>query len=178
MGGLKMSGKPCTNSLAVKTSHVLPPDTNTHGTLFGGRLMAHIDDVAAIAAVRHSRKPVVTASTDSVDFLSPVKEGDSICVEAFVTWTHNTSMEVFVKAVAENLLTGDRKVCTTAFSTFVAVDDDGNPTPIPSVFPVTDKERKLHESAPDRAQQRKERRKHSYEVAETFGTDFPWDRGL
>src|SRR5699024_7328170 len=112
-----LTSKPCSYSLTVKTEYVLPPDTNTFGTLFGGKLMAHIDSVGAIAAVRHARKPVVTASTDSVDFLSPVREGDSICIEAFVTWTHHTSMEVFVKVVTEELLTGKRKVCSTAFLT-------------------------------------------------------------
>ncbi|RYG71186.1 acyl-CoA thioesterase [Lentibacillus lipolyticus] len=169
-----MESKPCRESLAIKTSHVLPPDTNNHGTLFGGKLMAHIDDVAAIAAVRHARQPVVTASTDSVDFLAPVREGDSICVEAFVTWTHKTSMEVFIKAVTENLLTGDRKICTTAFSTFVAIDDNGKPTSVPEVYPETDQEKKLHESAPERAEQRKQRREHSKEMAATFGTEYPW----
>lgn len=139
--------------------------------------MAHIDDVAAIAAVRHSRKPVVTASTDSVDFLAPVKEGHSVCVEAFVTWTHNTSMEVFVKAVTEDLLTGNRKVCTTAFLTFVAIDENGRPSSVPGVYPETDHEKLLHEHAGARAQQRKERRKQSKQFAETFGTDFPWDKG-
>ncbi|PAV31449.1 acyl-CoA thioesterase [Virgibacillus profundi] len=173
-----MKGKPCSYSLAVKTSHVLPPDTNNHGTLFGGKLMAHIDDVAAIAAVRHARKPVVTASTDSVDFLAPVKEGDSVCVEAFVTWTHNTSMEVFVKAVTENLLTGDRKVCTTAFLTFVAVNEEGRPIPVPGVYPESEHEKILHEHASIRANQRKERRKQSKKFAELFGTDFPWDKGM
>lgn len=172
-----MEKKPCSYSLAVKTSHVLPPDTNNHGTLFGGKLMAHIDDVAAIAAVRHCRKLVVTASTDSVDFLAPVKEGDSVCVEAFVSWTHNTSMEVFVKAVTEDLLTGDRKVCTTAFLTFVAIDENGRPSPVPGVYPETDHEKLLHEHAESRVQQRKERRKQSKQFAETFGTDFPWDKG-
>ncbi|MGM8366519.1 acyl-CoA thioesterase [Virgibacillus sp. W0181] len=170
-----MEGKPCSNSLAVKTAHVLPPDANTHGTLFGGRLMAHIDDVAAISAARHARKTVVTASTDSVDFLQPVKEGDSICVEAFVTWTHNTSMEVFVKAVAEDLLTGHREVCSTAFLTFVAVDESGKPSPIPSVYPVSEVEKKLHEEAPARANHRNARRKQSKKMAATFGTAFPWD---
>ncbi|MGM8211484.1 acyl-CoA thioesterase [Virgibacillus sp. W0430] len=170
-----MERKPCSNSLTVKTAHVLPPDANTHGTLFGGRLMAHIDDVAAIAAARHARKTVVTASTDSVDFLEPVKEGDSICVEAFVTWTHHTSMEVFVKAVTEDLLTGDRKVCSTAFLTFVAIDDAGKPTQVPSVYPVSEIEKMLHEGAPIRAKHRNERRKQSKKMAATFGTDFPWD---
>lgn len=171
-----MQAKPCINSLAVKTAHVLPPDTNSHGTLFGGRLMAYIDDVAAIAAVRHARKPVVTASMDSVDFLAPVKEGDSICVEAFVTWTHTTSMEVFVKAVTEDLLTGDRKVCTTAFLTFVAIDDHGRPTPVPPVYPESDHEKQLHEKASYRAQSRRERRQQSKEMALTFGTDYPWHK--
>lgn len=172
-----MEDKPCSYSLTVKTSHVLPPDTNAHGTLFGGKLMAHIDDVGAIAAVRHARKPVVTASTDSVDFLAPVKEGHSICVEAFVTWTHNTSMEVFVKAVTEDLQTGDRKVCATAFVTFVAINDQGKPVPVPSVYPKSDHEKMLHEQAPVRAKHRNERRKQSKQFATTFGTDFPWNRG-
>ncbi|MFZ3579017.1 acyl-CoA thioesterase [Virgibacillus sp. DJP39] len=169
-----MESKPCSKSLTVKTSHVLPPDTNTHGTLFGGKLMAHIDDVAAIAAARHARETVVTASTDSVDFLAPVKEGDSICVEAFVTWTHNTSMEIFVKAVTENLLTGDRKVCTTAFLTFVAVNAKGKPIPVVSVYPETELEKNLHENAPIRAKHRIERRTNSKLLAKTFGTEFPW----
>lgn len=171
-----MESKPCSNSLAVKTSHVLPPDTNNHGTLFGGKLMAHIDDVAAIAAVRHCRLPVVTASTDSVDFLEPVKEGDSICVEAFVTWTHNTSMEVFVKAVMEELVTGKRSVCATAFTTFVAVDRNGHPAPIPSVYPETEQEKYLHEGAPERAKHRKQRRGFSKEMAKNFGTAYPWGK--
>ncbi|WP_163969434.1 acyl-CoA thioesterase [Oceanobacillus halotolerans] len=170
-----MDQKPCAASLTVKTSHVLPPDTNTHGTLFGGKLMAHIDDVAAIAAVRHARKPVVTASTDSVDFLAPVKEGDSICLEAFVTWTHKTSMEVFVKAVTEDLITGERQVCTTAFLTFVAVDENGQPTAIPSVYPESEQEKKLNKGAENRAKRRNKRRSESKELAATFGTAFPWN---
>lgn len=172
-----MEKKPCSASLTIKTSHVLPPDTNMFGTLFGGNLMAYIDDVAAIAATRHARKPVVTASTDSVDFLAPVKTGDSICLEAFVTWTHHTSMEVFVKAVTENLLTGDRIVCTTAFLTFVAVDDHGKPSPVPEVYPETEQEKLLNEDAPKRAKHRRKRRELSKEMAKNFGTDVPWDRG-
>ncbi|WP_217586345.1 acyl-CoA thioesterase [Lentibacillus saliphilus] len=171
-----MEAKPCRYSLAVKTSHVLPPDTNAHGTLFGGKLVAHIDDVAAIAAVRHARKPVVTASMDSVDFLAPVREGDSVCVEAFVTWTHQTSMEVFAKVVTEDLLTGARKVCTTAFLTFVALGEDGRPDVVPPVYPESEHEKKLHEQAAERAAHRKQRRKQSKEFAEEFGTDYPWNR--
>jgi acyl-CoA hydrolase len=97
-------------------------------------------------------------------------------MEAFVTWTHNTSMEVFVKAVTEDLLTGKRKVCTTAFLTFVAIDEKGTPIPVPQVYPVTEHEKKLHENGALRAAHRKERRKQSKELAEEFGTSFPWNK--
>ncbi|MYL34576.1 acyl-CoA thioesterase [Pontibacillus yanchengensis] len=171
-----MEKKPCIDSLVVKNSHVLPTDTNNHGTLFGGQLMAYIDDVAAIAATRHARATVVTASTDSVDFLYPVNAGDAICLEAFVTWTRNTSMEVFVKAVKEELLTGKRAVCATAFITMVAVDDNNTPQEVPTAYPETDEENWLHSGAAARAQHRKERRGVSKEFANRFGTDFPWKR--
>jgi len=171
-----MDKKPCIDSLVVKNSHVLPTDTNNHGTLFGGQLMAYMDDVAAIAATRHARNPVVTASTDSVDFLHPVNGGDAICLEAFVTWTRNTSMEIFVKAVTEDLLTGNRAVCATAFLTFVAVDHNKNPIQVPTVYPETEEEQWLHDGAAKRAEHRKERRGVSKEFAQKFGTDFPWTR--
>src|SRR5690625_5950335 len=89
-----MERKSSSNSRTVKTAGILPPDANAYGTLFGGKLMAHIDDVAAISAMRHARKLVVTASTDSVDFLQPVKVGDTIILEGFVTAAYTTSMEV------------------------------------------------------------------------------------
>src|SRR5690606_39155206 len=149
-----MKAKPCSDSLAIKTTHVQPPDTNFHNTLFGGKLLAHIDDLAAIAAIKHCRNPVVTASIDSVDFLTPVRAGDAILIEAFVTWTRNTSMEVFVRVITENLVTEEKKVCNTAFLTFVAIDENGKPTPVPPVYPETDYEKSLHESAPERAEQR------------------------
>src|SRR5690625_7213547 len=103
--------------------------------------MAYIDDLAAIAAVKHARKPVVTASTDSVDFLSPVKVGDSIQVEGFVTSAHKTSMEVFVKVVQEALMSGKKGICATASLTFVALDDDGTPTIIQQIYPDSDIEK-------------------------------------
>ncbi|WP_156290156.1 acyl-CoA thioesterase [Oceanobacillus salinisoli] len=166
-----MKAKACSESKAVKTTLIFPPDTNNHGTLFGGKLLAHIDDVASIAAIKHARQPVVTASTDSVDFLSPVTVGQTINIEAFVTWTHRTSMEVFVRVVTENLLTGEEKVCNTAFLTFVSIDESGRPVPVPPVYPETEHEKRLHESGPKRAQQRKERRQRSKEFAEEFGME-------
>jgi acyl-CoA hydrolase len=167
-----MEARACSKSLALKTTHILPPDTNAYGTLFGGKLMAHLDDIAGIAATKHAKSPVVTASTDSVDFLAPAKVGHYISIEAFVTWTHRTSMEVFAKAITENIVTGERQVCTTAFMTFVAIDSNGRPVPVPPVFPETDHEKMLHESAPQRAKRREERRKNSKNLAKTFGTKY------
>ncbi len=170
----QVSKKFAKESRATKISIVLPPDTNHHGTMFGGKLMAQIDDVATISATRHSRRPVVTASTDSVDFMQPVKLGDSVCLQSFVTWAGKTSMEVFVKIIAENLLTGERKVCTTAFLTFVALDEDGKPTPVPKVVPESELEVQLYETASDRMEVRKKRRNDQAELIKYIDTKMSW----
>ncbi|QGH36717.1 acyl-CoA thioesterase [Gracilibacillus salitolerans] len=159
---------------AVKVGHVFPPDTNNHGTLFGGKLMSYIDDIASISAMRHSRSPVVTASTDSVDFLAPVRTGESVCLESFVTWTGTSSMEVFIKVLAENLLTGERKIAATAFLTFVAVNEEGKPIPVPKIIPETEEEKYLHETAKERVEARKKRRNASKELATVIHKGKPW----
>lgn len=167
----RRSRKPASASYTIKASIVLPPDTNHHGTIFGGKLMAYIDDVATIAATRHARNPVVTASTDSVDFLHPVRKGDAVCLSAFVTWAHKTSMEVFVRVITEDLLTGERKVCATSFLTFVALGEDGKPTPVAEVLPETDEEVKLFETAQERKEARKIRRQESKMFANIIDVD-------
>jgi acyl-CoA hydrolase len=176
MESTNMPSKPVSASRAVKASIVLPPDTNNHRTMFGGKVMAYIDDIAAISAMRHCRQRVVTASTDSVDFLHPIKEGDSICLESFVTWTHKTSMEIFVKVVAEDLLTGKREVCATAFLTFVALDPDNRPILVPGVIPETPEEQQLFDSAPQRNEARRNRRQESRKIAEAFASRKPWEQ--
>lgn len=171
-----MESKSVSESRAVKAAIVLPPDTNHHGTMFGGKVMAYIDDIAAISATRHCRMPVVTASTDSVDFMHPIRNGQSVCLESFVTWTHKTSIEVFVKVIAEDLLSGERNICATAFLTFVAVDAGGRPQPVPKVIPDTELEKTLYAEAPGRAQRRRERRHHSKALAEMFGVRKFWEK--
>lgn len=170
----KVEVKFCRHSFVVKTSIVLPSDTNNYGTLFGGKLMAYIDDVAAISAIRHARAHVVTASTDSVDFLHPIYEGNSVCLEAFVTYTGRTSMEVFVKVIAEDLLNGNRNVCALSFLTMVAVDEHNRPTPVPKVIPESETEKMLNDSALKRAEIRKKRKEDTESMAAAFGTDYPW----
>jgi acyl-CoA hydrolase len=170
-----MDAKTCNETRVVRTGRIFPNDVNNHNTLFGGKLMSDMDMVASISAVRHARKEVVTASTDSVDFLSPITQQDSVCIESFVTYTGTSSMEVFVKVIAENLLTGIRKIAATAFLTFVALDDDGKPTKVPGIIPETEEEKKLFETGKDRAEKRKEHRKSSKELASFFTTEKPWE---
>lgn len=166
--------KTCSASKVIKTSRVLPLDTNNHGTLYGGKLMSMIDDVASISASRHARCDIVTASTDSVDFLIPIQKDHSVCLESFVTWVGTSSMEVFVKVISEDLMTGERKLAATSFLTFVALSKEGNPVSIPKVVPKTQEEFMLHESAAERAENRKKRRKKSRELAKKMDIELPW----
>lgn len=169
-----MEGKRVKESLAIKSAIISPPDANNLGTIFGGKVMAYIDDIAGLSAMRHSGMIVVTASTDSVDFIRPLRVGQAIHLESFVTWTHNTSMEVFVKVMGEDLQTGKRFVGATAFLTFVALDDKGKPHPVLPVIPESEHEKKLHETAPERSSLRWERRTRSKKFAEKFGLLTPW----
>jgi acyl-CoA hydrolase len=111
---------------------VFPTDTNSQGTLFGGHALSLMDRLAFIVASRYARKPVVTASSDKVEFLSPVKEGNLIELIGRVGRVGRTSMTIEIEMYAEDLLTGARHLCTTGRSVMVAVDDDGRPTPVAS----------------------------------------------
>ncbi|MBO1510188.1 acyl-CoA thioesterase [Metabacillus bambusae] len=158
---VERAAKKCNESLVIKTSRVFPLDTNNHNTLFGGKLMSYIDDVASISAAKHSRCEVVTASTDSVDFLVPIRQSDSVSLKSYVSSVGRSSMEVFVKVIAEDLRTGERKLAATSFLTFVALDDQGKPVQVPKVIPESDEEVMLNNTAGQRINVRKERREHS-----------------
>jgi acyl-CoA hydrolase len=162
-------------SRVVKTSRVFPMHVNNLDTLFGGILMSYIDDVASISAERHSRRTCVTASTDHVDFLHPITTEDSVCLESYVISTGRTSMEVFIKVIAENLKTGERRIAATSFQTFVALDENRRPVEVPGVIPETPEEKKLHEMAAVRAENRKRHRQASQELAKALTTLKPWE---
>lgn len=154
----EMVSKRTSESRSTMMQLIFPLDTNYHGTMFGGKVMEYMDKIAAIASMRHARGPTVTASTDSLDFVAPIKVGDMIDVEAFVTWTHNSSMEIYVKVQTENVYTGARKTAVTAFFTFVALNENGKPTKVPGIIPETEEEKQLHETAPDRYELRMQRK--------------------
>jgi len=133
---------------------VLPSDTNALGTIFGGKVMAWIDIAAAIVAGRHARKVVVTASLDAVHFIAPVKLGHVVHLKASVNYSHKTSMEIGVRVDSENPLTGEIRHTATAYTTFVALDDNGRPTLVPTVEPQTIEEKRRHEEAQKRRESR------------------------
>lgn len=166
----------CKETKVTQTDLVLPNDTNNHNTLFGGVLMKKMDAVASISAKRHCRTNVVTASTDSVDFLEPINPTDSICLEAFVTHTGKTSMEIFVKAVAEEFSTGRRRIAATAFLTFVSLNEDGTPAEVPQIVPESDEEKMLFETGKERAEIRKIRRKSAKALASQLSTKRSWQK--
>ncbi|MEH7118554.1 acyl-CoA thioesterase [Neobacillus vireti] len=170
-----MEAKTCNETRVVRTSRIFPNDVNNHNTLFGGKLISDIDMIASISAVRHSRAECVTASIDSVDFLSPITPQDSVCIETFVTYTGTSSIEIIAKVIAENLMSGVRKIAATAFLTFVALDENGKPTKVPAIIPETEEEKKLYETGKDRAEKRKEHRRNSKELARVLTTHKPWE---
>ncbi|WP_456276954.1 acyl-CoA thioesterase [Bacillus sp. AK128] len=141
-------------SRTIQTKLVLPPDTNHMGTIFGGTVLAYIDEIAAIAAMKHSKNVVVTASIDTVNFISSARVGDILTLEGFVTSTGRTSMEVFVKVECEKYRTGEKNLTTTSILTMVAINEDGKPVPVPGVRPETEVERQLFMNAKKRKEQR------------------------
>lgn len=141
-------------SRTFQTKLVLPQDTNHMGSLFGGVVLAHIDEIAGIAAMRHSRSVVVTASIDTVNFVSSAKVGDILFLEASIISTGRTSMEVYVKVETENLETGKRTLTTNAITTMVAVDENKRPKPVPGIIPETEEEIRLFNDAEKRKKRR------------------------
>lgn len=154
--------RPVKDSQSEMAEVVLPNDANPLGNLLGGRLMHLIDIAGAMAAHRHSRSYVVTASMDHIDFHSPVHIGDLLILRSSVNRVFRTSMEVGVKCWVENYIAGTSRHVASAYLTFVAVDDQGHHHLAPQVIPETAEEKRRHEDAGRRRELRKnefERRK-------------------
>ena len=156
--------KACKESRVFRSGRVFPNDFNNHNTLFGGRLLSDMDQVASISAAKHSRLECVTASVDTVEFLKPIRPEEAVTFESFVVWTGNSSMEIFIKVHAENLRTGETKIAAISYFTFIALDESGKPAKIPQVFPETMEERYLFEKSKQRTQFREDKRAHNKET--------------
>jgi acyl-CoA hydrolase len=127
--------RPARASGVEMTEIVLPVDTNQYGNVWGGRVMALIDKAAAVAATRHCRTNVVTASVDSLTFRAPVRLGHILRLYASVNASFRTSMEVGVKVLSEDPLTGKEAHCCSAYVTMVSLDATGRPTEVPGLAP-------------------------------------------
>lgn len=153
-----MEPKPASESRSQLVRWMGVLDANTTGNVHGGTIMKLCDEVAGLAAIKHSRRRVVTAAMDRMAFLVPIRIGELVTLSATVNAAWHTSMEVGVRVEAENPLTGEARHTNTAYLTMVALDDDGNPAPVPALTATTPQEqRRMHEAELRRANRLAER---------------------
>lgn len=150
-------GKSVSDSSAETVQVVLPNDTNPLGNALGGRVMHWIDMIAAVVAHRHSQRPVVTASMERLDFHSPIKLGHIVILKAALNYVGRTSMEVGVEVYVEEPIGGKRHHTSSALLTYVALDDEGRPTPVPRLQVVTEEEKRRFNEGEKRYRQWKRR---------------------
>jgi len=141
------------------TQLVMPGDANVAGTAFGGKVVGWIDLAAALAAMRHARMPVVTASIDQLDFLAPVRIGHVAIIRAQLNAVFGSSMEVGVEVLTEDPVSGDRRKCCDAFLTFVALGTGGRPAPAPRLAPAGEEDRRRAAEAETRRALRQQHRR-------------------
>jgi len=142
------------DSHIIMTELVLPNDTNVHGNLMGGRLMYWMDIAAALSAGKHCNAPVVTASVDNISFENPIKLGNVVHIEAKLSRSFTSSMEVHLQVWGEDLHQQYKYKSNEAYYTFVALDPNRKPRPVPQLVPETDEEKKIFEGALRRRQLR------------------------
>ena len=153
-----MTPVPASASHVEMTQLVMPSHANSHGTAFGGTVMAWTDLAAGMAAMRHARLPVVTASIDQLVFRSPVRIGQIALLRAQVNAVFATSMEVGVLVLTEEPLTGEQRLCCEAYLTFVALGPDQHPRPVPPLLVESELERQRQREASTRRAARLELR--------------------
>ncbi len=146
--------KPVSASYVEMTEMVLPNDANVLGAILGGKVMHLIDIACAIAAHRHCRRPVVTVSMDYLDFKHPIKVGELVILKAAVNRVFRSSMECGAKVYSEDLQTGELKHTSTAYLTFVALDENKHPMAVDSIAPETDDEKRRWREAGIRREHR------------------------
>lgn len=149
-----LSPRPVSDSETTLAQLMLLTDANPAGNVHGGTIMKLVDTAGGIAAARHAQRRVVTVMMDSMTFLHPVYVGDLVMLHARLTWTGRTSMEVEVVVEAEHVPTGRITRTSTAYLVYVALDDEGRPTPVPPLLVQTKEERRRWEEAEARRARR------------------------
>ena len=141
----------------IAISQIMQPhEANPLGHIHGGVIMQYIDNAAAVAATRHAGGMAVTAGIERLDFYHPVRVGDLLILKASVNATGKSSMEIGVRVEAENLATGTRRHISSAYLTFVAIDEHGRPRPVPTYIPTGAEAKRRHCEALARRQARKQ----------------------
>ena len=149
-----MEARKAQDSFTTMNELVLPNDTNTFGDLMGGKLMYWMDIAAYFSAAKHCNSACMTASVDNLSFKSPIRLGNVICIEAIVSRSFNTSMEIHLKVWNQNMITQSRELSNEAFFTFVALDENKKPKKVPEIIPETEEQIKLFDGALRRRQLR------------------------
>lgn len=147
-----LEAKKVSESAVEMRSLVMPNDTNPQNTIFGGVVMSWIDMAAAMVAERHSNRPVVTVHVDDMSFKAPIKIGDHVLIKASINFVGKTSMLVGVKVIAENPFTGISRHTTTAYLSFVALDDIGRPIQIRGLILETEDEKRRFQEGKNRVE--------------------------
>ena len=145
-----MQGRRPQESEAELAELMMPQHANLMGNVFGGVILSLVDRVAAVCAIRHAHRQCVTVSVDKVDFREAIHVGELITAYARVNFAGRTSMEVGVKIVAENVLTGEKRHTNSCYVTYVALDDQGRPTAVPPIVAETPEEKRRYERAAKR----------------------------
>lgn len=164
----------CSQTRVIQTHMVMPPDTNIHGTLFGGRLMEYLDVVAAISLRRHTKLTPVTASMDTLNFIKPFDLDHSVCIETIVSGVGSKSVEVFAKVIGEDLTSGERYLGATAFLTFVVTNAERD-FEMPVIKPETEEEIYVCSGYQKRRADRMEKRASDKEFQEKISIDLPYN---
>ncbi len=153
-----LSPKPVRASRVTISQLMHPEHANLLGNVHGGWIMKLVDEAGALACMRHAQRKVVTVAIDSMVFRQPIKIGDLIILNAEVTYAGRTSMEAEVQVLAENPVTGERTHTNTAYLVYVALDDEGKPTPVHPLRAETEEEKRKAESAQKRQEWRLKQR--------------------
>ncbi|MFH2132519.1 MAG: acyl-CoA thioesterase [bacterium] len=153
-----MAGKKVSSTAVVMSQIMQPQDANMAGNVHGGNIMKLIDNAAAVVCLKHTKNIVVTASIDRLSFHNPVFIGDMLTVKASLNMTGNTSMEVGVRVETENLISEQVAHVASAYLTFVSLDKNGKPLPVPPLIPETADEIRRNQEAQDRRRVRKAER--------------------
>ena len=168
-----MEGKRVRDSSTVMAQMMNPLDANPAGNVHGGVIMKLIDNVAGAAAIRHARSNAVTASVDRLDFHHPIFIGDLVTLRASLNLVGTTSMEVGIRVESENLFTGDKYHVASAYLTFVSLDKNNRPAPLPPLILETDAEkRRNHEAKERRARRLAEKTKEKQCQLDANNCDF------